>query len=108
MKIKVFVSVFAVAMTGFVFAKDKSVEQLEKREAKQQQRINNDINTNKISASDAVKLQKRQDKLVADTQAAKADGKVTAEEKAMLKREANSNGSTISRKEHPRKKADKN
>jgi tellurite resistance protein len=107
MAMKIGVGVLALAMTGLAFAADKtdkSLERLEKREAHQQQRITNDINTNKITAADAVKLQKRQDKLVADTQAAKADGKVTPEEKAALRREANSNASAISRKEHPHKK----
>lgn len=109
MKMKALVGALALAMTGLVFAQpaDKGVERLEKREAKQQQRINNDINTNKISAADAVKLQHRQDKLVTDTQVAKADGKVTATEKAALKREANNNAGAIYRKEHPHKKADK-
>lgn len=109
MKMKALVGALALAMTGLVFAQpaDKGVERLEKREAKQQQRINNDVAAGKVSGKEAEKLQHRQDKLVADTQAAKADGKVTAVEKRELRHEANRNAAVINAKERHHKKADK-
>ncbi|WP_338846562.1 hypothetical protein V8J88_22800 [Massilia sp. W12] len=78
---------------------------LDARQANQQQRIAQGIQSGQLTAQEAAKLEQNAARLEADKQAAKADGKVSRKEKAKLHRAADRNSRAIYRKKHNRKTA---
>jgi Skp family chaperone for outer membrane proteins len=92
----VLVSMFAIPS----FAQNTNTPNIDKREANQQARIANGINSGALTAKEAANLEKREAKIVADEQAAKADGNVTKAERAKLQREENRASRKIHAKKH--------
>ncbi len=63
-----------------------AIPNLDKREANQQHRIDQDVASGQLNAKETDRLQKREAKLVANETAAKADGTVTPAERRKLQR----------------------
>ena len=92
----VLASIFAIP----AFAQNTNTPKIDKREANQQARIADGINSGALTAKEAANLEKREAKIVADEQAAKADGKVTRAERAKLHRDENRASRKIHAKKH--------
>ena len=101
MKAKTIVAaLLATAFTVPVFAQNTNTPRIDQRQENQQNRIANGIQSGQLTAKEAENLEKREAKIEADKQAAKADGKVTAAERRKLKREENRTSRAIYRKKH--------
>ena len=70
------------------------------RQARQQKRIANGVNSGELTPSETARLENEEAKIQADKKAAKADGKVTAGERAQLQHEQNKASRHIYRKKH--------
>lgn len=70
---------------------------LDKVQAAQQSNIEKGVASGELNAQEGSDLMKSEAKLDANKKAAKADGKVTAQEKKKLKLEANANAKAISK-----------
>jgi hypothetical protein len=92
----VLASMFAIP----AFAQNTNTPKIDKREANQQGRIADGINNGSLTAKEAGNLEKRETKIAADEQAAKADGKVTKAERVKLNREENRASKKIYNKKH--------
>lgn len=77
-----------------------STPNLDKRQANQEQRIEKGVQSGALTTKETANLEKRETRLEADKQAAKADGKVTRAEHRKLRREANRDSRKIYRKKH--------
>ena len=73
---------------------------LDKREQRQETRIEKGKETGQLNDREAGRLEAREDKLKADEAAAKSDGKVTKKERAKLHREANRDSKRIYKQKH--------
>ena len=104
MKIKALVAALALSMVGLAMAQP-ATPNLDKREAHQQQRIDQGVATGQLNARETNRLQKRESKLAADEAAAKADGKLTRAERRKLQREANRDSRAIHTQKHDRQTA---
>lgn len=99
MKMTTLVTALALTMTGLAMAQP-STPNLDKREAKQQARIDQGVASGQLTAKEANRLDKRETKLATHEAAAKADGKVTAAERHKLQHEANRNSKAIRKQKH--------
>jgi hypothetical protein len=92
------------ALTGVAFSADKPVSNqtpgLDKREVNQARRIENGEQSGQLNTREAARLEHAEDRLDANEAKAKADGKVTAKERARLQAEANANSKRIYRQKH--------
>ncbi len=92
--------VLASLFTIPAFAQNTNTPNIDKREANQQARIANGINSGALTAQETANLEKREAKIEADKQMAKADGKVTKAERAKLQHEENRASKKIYAKKH--------
>jgi hypothetical protein len=99
MQIKTFIGAVAMALAGLAMAQP-ATPNLDKREANQQQRIDQGVASGQLNAKETSRLESREAKLAADEAAAKADGKVTRAERVKLQREAHRNSRAIHRQKH--------
>jgi hypothetical protein len=98
----------AIAQTPAPAAKDPAATpRLDRREARQEQRIEQGVKSGQLNAKEAARLEKREERLKANEAKAKADGTVTPQERARLEREANRDSRAIAREKHDRQKAAK-
>lgn len=95
----------ATLLAAPVFAQNTNTPKIDQRQENQQNRIANGIQSGELTAKEAQNLEKRETKIEADKQAAKADGKVTGAERRKLKREEDKASRAIYRKKHNDKKA---
>lgn len=95
-----FLSLVFLAAAGTAAAEGNQTPNLDKREARQQQRITQGIKSGALTPAEAANLQAREAKLNADEARAKSDGVVTQKERARLQREANRDSKAIYRKKH--------
>jgi hypothetical protein len=100
----------ATAFTTSAFAQTPAptgtnTPRIDQREANQQQRIANGVATGQLTAQETANVEKREAKVVHDTQVAKADGTVTKAERVKLNRELNRDSRKIYKKKHNGKKA---
>lgn len=77
---------------------------IDKRQANQQQRINQGVASGQLTPKEQANLQKREDKIAADKAAAKSDGVVTKQERHKLKREENRASKRITKQKHDRQR----
>lgn len=82
-----------------------STPNLDQRQVNQQNRIAEGIKSGQLTAKEAENLEKREAKLEANKQMAKADGVVSKKERAKLQREANRDSRKIYQKKHNKKTA---
>ncbi len=91
---------------GIAFAQQQDqTPRVDKRETRQQKRINQGIKSGQLTPQEAARLEKQQAKIKHDEAQAKADGKVTPKERAKLNREQNRASKNIYRKKHNAKTA---
>jgi uncharacterized membrane protein YebE (DUF533 family) len=99
MKIKTLVGALAMTLAGLAMAQP-STPNLDKREAQQQQRIDQGVASGQLNAKETNRLDKREAKLAANEAAAKSDGKVTRAERRKLQREAHRDSRAIHHQKH--------
>jgi len=73
---------------------------VKERQENQQKRIANGVKSGELTPAETKKLETREAKIQHDKRMAKADGKVTAGEKAKLHREQNRTSKAIARQKH--------
>ena len=112
MKIQALMVSVALTVAGAVFAQSPApapkdptaTPRIDQREANQQKRIDQGVASGQLTPKEAARLQKRDAKLEADKQAAKADGKVTSAERRKLNREADRDSRAIAREKHDKQR----
>ena len=107
MKIQTLITALALTAGGVVFAQTPTpaTPNLDKREARQQKRIDQGVASGQLTARETNRLDKREAKLAADEAAAKSDGKVTRAERHKLQREADRDSLAIHRQKHDKQTA---
>ncbi len=101
MKRAIAVVVAVIVCAGFVFAQQQdNTPRVDKREARQQKRINQGVKSGQLTPQEAARLERQQAKIKNDEAKAKANGKVTPKERAKLTREQNRASRNIYRKKH--------
>jgi methionine-rich copper-binding protein CopC len=90
----------AMALTMPVFAQTTATPHVGKRQAAQQKRIAEGVQSGDLTAKETVRLEMREAKIQADKKAAKADGVVTGAERAKLQSEQNRVSKKIYNKKH--------
>lgn len=94
----------AVSQTAFAqSATDQRNAQIDRRQARQQARIDQGVSSGRLTANEAARLQQRQTNLDARQARANADGKVTRREQARLNRAENRSSRAIFAKKHNRR-----
>ncbi|WP_295765821.1 hypothetical protein [Undibacterium sp.] len=83
-----------------VFAQTTATPKVDQRQENQQKRIAEGVNSGALTAKETSNLEKREAKIEADKQAAKADGKVTKHERQHLQHEENNASKKIHDKKH--------
>jgi hypothetical protein len=86
-------------MAGAAFAQTKS-PRVDRRERRQQARINEGVKSGELTGPEAAKLEAQQQKIKQDELKAKADGTLSPAERMKLKREQNHASRKIFRKKH--------
>ena len=97
--IKFAAALIATLIAGSVFAQTNTPN-IDKRQEVQQKRIAKGMESGALTAQEAANLEKREAKIEADKQAAKADGVVTKAERAKLHHEENRASKKIRNKKH--------
>ena len=77
---------------------------IDKRQANQERRIQQGVKSGQLTTNEAARLEKREAKIEADKQAAKADGKVTKQERKHLQRELNQTSRAIAHETHDKQR----
>jgi len=73
---------------------------VKKRQVNQQCRINNGVRNGELTKAETIQIQKQQININKTKRAAKADGVVTAKERAIINRKQNMASANIYRKKH--------
>ena len=95
------IGAFTLPALGQAPAKDPAATPgIDQRQVNQEKRIDQGVKSGQLNQKEATRLEKREAKLEADKQAAKADGKVTKEERRTLNREADRDSRAIHREKH--------
>lgn len=98
----------AVTLPAFAQAPaTPSTPNLDRREANQQRRIDQGVNSGQLTPRETARLERRLAKLNADEAKAKSDGVVTPKERAQLQAEANRDSRAIAREKHDRQRVAK-
>jgi hypothetical protein len=88
------------ALCGASFAQSGSTPRIDKREAHQQARIQQGVNSGQLTPREANRLERQQGHIEAAEARARSDGKVTAHERAHLTRMQNRASRDIHRQKH--------
>lgn len=91
------VAFLAIGSVSFAQTKTPRIKQ---RQENQQQRIANGVKSGELTAKETEHLEAREAKIQSDKKMAKADGKVTRQERAKLRREENHASRAIYRQKH--------
>ncbi|MFZ6746585.1 hypothetical protein ACO0LC_25415 [Undibacterium sp. JH2W] len=97
--IKFAAALVATLIAGSVFAQTNTPN-IDKRQEVQQKRVAKGMESGALTAKESANLEKRETKIEADKQAAKADGVVTKAERAKLEHEENRASKKIRNKKH--------
>lgn len=81
---------------------------VDRRQARQEQRIDQGIAAGSLSASEAARLERQQQRVDGMENRAEADGKLTRGERAKLEAAQDHSSRTIARKKHNQRKGDGN
>ena len=92
--------ILATAFSISAFAQSTNTPRIDKREVHQQKRIDQGVSSGTLNAQETANLEKREAKIEADKQAAKADGVVSKGERAKLTKEENHASRKIYAKKH--------
>ena len=100
-KHKLVMAVFiATSFLGAASAQNNETPRIDKREARQQERIDQGVKSGELTKKEANTLQRHQNRINAAESKAKADGKVTAQERKKMTRMRNRNNRAIYNKKH--------
>jgi polyisoprenoid-binding protein YceI len=113
MQIRTLVAVITLAVSGASFAQASgssttdatATPRLDKRQAKQQQRIDQGVATGQLTQGEAARLEAEQQRNAKAEERAKADGVVTAKERARLEKREDRSSRHIARQKHDRQQA---
>jgi hypothetical protein len=120
MKIQTLITALVLAASGAAFAQptpapavpavqvgknSTATPGLDQRQANQEKRIEQGVASGQLNKKETIRLEKREGKLKADKLLAKADGKVTPQERRKLQREANRDSKAIYKQKHDRQVA---
>lgn len=95
----------SLAMGQTPSADAMATPRIDKREARQQQRIANGTASGQLTARETDRLERREARIRADEAAAKSDGAVTKSERAHLRHEENRASRAVRRQKHDAQKA---
>ncbi|MBA5688330.1 hypothetical protein [Rugamonas apoptosis] len=82
------------------FAQSTTTPKVDARQERQEMRIEQGVNSGQLTARETLNLEKREAKIESDKEKAKADGKVTPQERAHLNKELDHTSNKIYRKKH--------
>ena len=94
-----------VAAASLPLAAETSTPRVDQREAHQEARIQQGVQSGELTAQEAARLEKGQAKVQALEDKAKADGKVTAKERRKLARAQNKQSRKIYKEKHDKQAA---
>ena len=95
----------AVAAIALPVAAQTSTPRVDQRQANQEARIQQGVQSGQLTAKEAAKLEKGQAKVQAAEDKAKADGVVTPKERAKLAKKQNKQSRKIYREKHDKQTA---
>ena len=104
MKIRIVLTVLVTFFSVSAFAQ-ASTPNFDQRQDRQQQRIDQGVQSGQLTEREAARLDKGQDRLQRMEDKAKADGAVTAKERARLQQAENVQSRHIKRQKHDRQGA---
>jgi hypothetical protein len=99
MTIKMLMGVAAMALSGVVLAQT-ATPRIDQREANQEQRIQQGVNSGQLTPRETARLQNEQGRIQNAEAKAKADGTVTPKERERLTRMQNKASRDIAREKH--------
>lgn len=108
MQLRTVVTIIALAVSGASFAQGgvttdpTATPRLDKRQAKQQQRIDQGVASGQLTQTEAARLDAEQQRNAKAEERAKADGVVTAKERARLEKREDRSSRHIARQKHDR------
>lgn len=97
-------AIAALPVLAFAQAATTATPGVDKRQANQERRIQQGVKSGQLTGKETARLEKREAKIEADKQAAKADGKVTPQERKHLQRELNQTSRAIAREKHDKQR----
>jgi len=97
--------ILATAFVAPVFAQT-ATPNIDKRQARQQERVAKGISNGELTAKESANLEKREAKIEANKEAAAADGVVTKQERAKLEHQENVASKRIYTKKHNARKVE--
>jgi hypothetical protein len=100
MKTRLTMAATTFALLGLTVPHLAKAGELKDREARQQERIEQGVNSGQLTGKETARLEKEQGKIEADREKALADGTMTKKEKAKLTREQNRKSRDIYRLKH--------
>ncbi|MBR7778451.1 hypothetical protein [Undibacterium rugosum] len=86
------------------FAQNTNTPKIDQRQVRQEKRIAQGVSSGELTAKETANLEKREAKIEADKQAAKADGVVTKQERTKLRHEEDVASRRIEQKKHNARK----
>ena len=99
------VVIAAFALPGFALAQTTSTPRIDKRQEKQDQRIEQGVKSGELNKKEAARLEKGQERVQKMEDKAVADGKVTKKEKARIEHAQDVESKRIARQKHDKQKA---
>jgi hypothetical protein len=94
----------AILLLGFTVPYLAEAGEITNREARQQKRIDQGVQSGELTARETARLEREQARIEADRQKALSDGTLSAKEKAKLTREQNRASRRIFRQKHDAQK----
>lgn len=99
---------FVFGLTFSAFAQNgasgTNTPRIDKRQVKQQQRIDKGVQSGQLTPTEQQRLENRENRIAQNEAAAKADGRVTKKERASLTREENRTSKAIYYQKHDRQR----
>lgn len=92
----------ALAMPVAAFAQSAATPRVDQRQANQEARITQGVQSGALTEKEAARLEKGQDRVEAVEEKAKSDGKVTAKERARLHQAQDRQSARIYQQKHDR------
>ena len=89
-----------LAAAALPVAAQTSTPRVDQRQANQEARIQQGVQSGQLTPKEDAKLEKAQGKIEADKEKAQADGKVTSKERKKLAKEQNKQSKKISKQKH--------
>ncbi len=99
------IAVFAIAvLPALAFAQNSATPNIDRRQAEQQKRIDQGVQSGQLNSREAARLEKGQTKVQRMENKAKADGVVTAQERQRIAHEQDKQSKHIAREKHDRQR----